>query len=182
MPARPNPTPAAPERVTAMWCWNRAALCFRPGPARPTPRIWTAGAGYLYFAIPNVEFRGAPGLPYQPGLFAAGLLGAFGKYAFSKKWSEDELRQLAVENVKRAISAVREQVKQVFIDKVSTGTPPSVASHQAFAACEEKINEVTMEHSPAALQTTVEAVELETVKRSLQEATGSASRLVVRSS
>ena len=114
------------------------------------PVIWTAGAGYLYFAIPNVEFRGAPGLPYQPGLFAAGLLGAFGMYAFSKKWSEDELRQLAVDNVKRAISAIREQVKQAFIDKVSTGTPPSVA--------------------------------LDTVKRTLHEATGSASRLGDRSS
>src|SRR5262252_5658387 len=70
------------------------------------PAWATAGAVYLYFAIPPLEFN-APGFPYQPAFFALATLGALRYYRMFSRWGQEEIIQAGQVVAHEAVALVR---------------------------------------------------------------------------
>ena len=67
--------------------------------------VWAAmGAGYVYFAIPHLEFK-APAMPYQAAFWAMAVVGSFRYYATSKRRGEQQLEELAIGVARSATAA-----------------------------------------------------------------------------
>jgi O-antigen ligase len=115
---------------------------------------WSAvAAGYLYFAIPEREFPGLPGVPWQAAFWALAIAGSLRYYKLLGENAADTVAKTGTDVVERALHAVTaELIETISVAAVNNKMAGEIRG-AALIATEEKTVLQVQNEAPAALQT-----------------------------
>jgi O-antigen ligase len=113
--------------------------------------IWAAmAAGYIYFAIPHLEFS-APAAPYQAAFWAIAAVSSFRYYKEYARWGERELEARGLEAALGAVAEVRGPMKEALVQAAVPGAMPGDLRRAMLEAGEEQAIEHVDRHAPKAI-------------------------------